>query len=276
VSIPFHPGAWLRLGAQSIRHARGLRGWEALWNSLRKPYGQLLRILSGGRGLPIKIGGYIMRVDPLVVNLNWETVEVEAYRAFGADVRPGDVVYDVGAHFGTYTLIALRKGGPQSRVVAYEPCDLTRRYLMRHLAWNRGTEQVIVRPLCCGAAGGRARFFYRPGVPEGINGLVEADGLEQTWVDVTTLDDEVAALDLIPAIIKIDVEGAELEVLKGAEGVLTAHGPRLFLSLHPGPLAKVGLSPHMITEWLVDRRYRCQYISEDQEIHVTAVPIRSL
>jgi FkbM family methyltransferase len=276
VSIPFHLGAWLRRGAQSIRHARGLRGCESLWNPLRKPYGQVLRILSGGRGLPLKIGGYTVRLDPLVANLNWETVEVEAYRAFAACVQPGDVVYDVGAHFGTYTLIALRKGGPRSRVVAYEPCELTRDYLMRHLFWNWGAEQVTVRPLCCGATRGRARFFYRPGVPEGINGLVEAGGLEATWIDVTTLDDEVATLNLIPAIIKIDVEGAELDVLKGAEGVLSAHRPRLFLSLHPGPLAKLGLTPGAIAEWLVDRRYRCQYISEDQEIHVMAVPFRSL
>src|SRR5207245_9331371 len=68
-----------------------------------------------------------------------------------------------------------------------------------------GSQQVIVRPLCGRATRGHARFFYRPGVPEGINGLVEAGGLEETWIDVTTLDDEVATLALIPAIIKTDV-----------------------------------------------------------------------
>src|ERR1700736_4433750 len=100
----FHAGAWLRHGAQGIRHAPGLRGWEPLWTRLRTPYGRLLRFFFGGTGLPIKIGGYTIRLDPSIVNLNGETVEVEAYRAFAADVQPGDVVYDVGAHFGTYTL----------------------------------------------------------------------------------------------------------------------------------------------------------------------------
>ena len=147
--------------------------------------------------------------------------------------------------------------------------------MRRHLAWNGAAEQVIVRPLCCGATRGRVRFFYRPGVPEGINGLVEAEGLVATWADVTTLDDEVATLDLIPAIIKIDVEGAELDVLKGAEAVLRAHKPRLFLSLHPGPLAKLGLTPGAIAEWLAGRHYRCRFIAEDQEIHVMAVPSTS-
>ena len=112
--MPFHAAAWLRHGAQAIRHAPVLRGWEPLWGRVRTPYGRLLRILSGRRGLPMQIGGYTIRLDPRFANLNWETVEVEAYRAFASDVRPGDVVYDVGAHFGTYTLIGLRKGGSTS------------------------------------------------------------------------------------------------------------------------------------------------------------------
>jgi FkbM family methyltransferase len=168
--------------------------------------------------------------------------------------------------------LSLLEGGSQTRVVAYEPCELTRQYLRQHLEWNGATKQVLVRAVCCGAQKGTAPFYIRPGVPEGINSFIKAEELEEISVDVTTLDDEVSELRLVPQIIKIDVEGAELEVLKGAEKVLRNCRPRLFISLHPNPLAKLGLVPHTIVDWLAERDYQCSIIAEDQELHVMAMP----
>jgi FkbM family methyltransferase len=265
-------GSALRKMAQRIRHAPGLKERTGAWNILRHPYGGVLSLLSGHNGLPLHIGGHIVRLNPIFANLNWETVEVESYRAFRTAVRPGDVVYDVGAHFGTYSIISVREGGSETRVVAYEPCELTRRYLMQHLKWNGAIGQVTVREVCCGAATGNASFYFRPGVPEGINGLVKTDGLAEVPVQVTTLDADVDELRLNPNIIKIDVEGAELEVLKGAERVLRTCRPRLFISLHPVPLATLGLEPSAIIDWLDTRNYRCHFIAEDQELHLMALP----
>jgi FkbM family methyltransferase len=267
-----NPAAMLRRSAQSIRHAPGLRRFDPIWEHLRAPYRRLLMRLAGQKGLPMTVGGQTMRLSPDVVNLNWETVEVEAYRAFAAAIAAGDVVYDVGAHFGTYTLIGVARGGADTRVVAYEPCELTRQYLMRHLRWNGAESQVLVRPVCCGNAVGPATFFHRPGRPEGINGLLPQEGLAPTQVRMTTLDREVDALKLVPALIKIDVEGAELEVLKGAAHVLDAHRPRVLISLHPRQLAQVGLDCETVLNWLRARRYRTDVVGEDQEVHVLARP----
>ena len=193
-----HPGAVLRRLGQSVRHAPLLQHCTGAWDSIRRPYGRTLALLAGHNGLPLKIGGQTLRLHPSIANLNWETVEVEAYRAFTAAVNPGDVIYDVGAHFGTYTILSLFRGGSQTRVVAYEPCELTRQYLKQHLEWNGVTGQVFVRPVCCGALKGTAPFYIRPGVPEGINSFVRAEELEEISVDVTTLDDEVGELRLVP------------------------------------------------------------------------------
>ncbi len=268
----FHPAAVLRRSAQSIRHAPGLRRFSGLWEQLRAPYRRVLERLSGDRGLPMIVGGQTMRLSPDVVNLNWETVEVESYRVFAAEIAPGDVIYDVGAHFGTYTLMGVARGGPETRVVAYEPCDLTRQYLMRHLRWNGADNQVLVRPVCCGRTFGSATFFHRPGRPEGINGLLPQDGLTPMTVRMTTIDREVAELRLVPALIKIDVEGAELEVLEGAAGVLDAHRPRVLLSLHPRQLAQAGMDCDTVLGWLRARRYHADIVGEDQEVHVLARP----
>jgi FkbM family methyltransferase len=271
-----HPAAVLRRSAQSIRHAPGLRRFGALWERLRVPYRRILIRLADRNGLPVTIGGQTMRLAPDVVNLNWETVEVESYRAFAEAIAPGDVIFDVGAHFGTYTLIGAARGGPDTLVVAYEPCDLTRQYLMRHLRWNGAERQVLVRPVCCGSASGSVAFFHRPGRPEGINGLLPHEDLVQTTVRQTTLDREVEELGLVPALIKIDVEGAELDVLKGAARVLDVHRPRVLVSLHPKRLAQVGADCETVLAWLRAHRYQADVVGEDQEIHVLARPISTL
>jgi len=89
---------------------------------------------------------------------------------------------------------------------------------------------------------------------------------------MTTIDHEVEELGLAPAIIKIDVEGTELDVLKGAAHVLDAHRPRVLISLHPRQLAQVGLDTDTVIAWVKDRRYQVDIVGRDQEVHVLARP----
>jgi FkbM family methyltransferase len=271
--MSLHPASVLRKSAQSIRHAPGLERLAPLWSRLRGPYRRWLARLTSDRGVPVTIGGHVIRLAPDVVSLNWETVEVEAYRTFADQIQPGAAVFDVGAHFGTYSIIAARVGGPSTRVIAYEPCDVTRRYLERHLQWNGADAQVTIRPVCCGRTSGEATFFITPDRPEGTNGLLPYERCVPTKVPVRTIDRDVERLGLVPSVIKIDVEGAELDVLAGAAGVLSTHRPRLLLSLHPQRLSQIGLTSAAVLNWLSARGYDCRMVSEDQEQHVLALPI---
>lgn len=210
-----------------------------------------------------------MRLAPDVVSLNWETVEVESYRTFARSIGSNDVVFDVGAHFGTYSMIAAWRS-PTVRVVAYEPSPLTRSYLSRHLQWNGLSDRVIVRDICCGAARGLTRFYAHPEQPEGINGLLPDDGLVETTMRCTTLDAEIDELGVVPTFVKIDVEGAELDVLGGASQLLARHTPRLLVSLHPRRLSMRGESIPDVMAWLRSREYAATIIDEDQEVHVLA------
>ncbi len=256
--------------AQTARHTRGLRLMNPLWNILHKPYLQILTALGSKNGIEVVVGDYPMRVHPAFATVSWETVEVKSYGAFARAVQADDVIYDVGAHIGTYTMTALLKAGFRGKVVAYEPCNLTREYLLQHLKWNGVAERAIVRDLCCGAISGTADFYCLPGRAEGMNGLVPVDGFEKVRVEVTTLDAEIARLELNPSIIKIDVEGAEWDVLKGAEQALRQYRPVLFLSFHPDALAKRDESVEAILDWLRRLGYRHEEIGRDHEIHVIA------
>lgn len=262
----------LRSMARRVRHAPGLNSLDGVWDSLRPLYSRVLEKLSGDKGVEIRIAECPVRLSPRFAGTGWESIESDSYDSFAAAIRPGDIVYDVGAHIGTYSILALRRSVPGGRVVAYEPVDLTREFLTLHLAWNDAEERAIVRPICCGASAAEARLYFREGEINGDSSLVARAGSDSRVVEVRTLDSEVAGLRLIPTIIKIDVEGWEFEVLKGAEGTLLRHCPVLFLSLHPRALAELHASPEMVQSWLLERGYTLRVIGVDHEIHLLAEP----
>jgi len=260
----------VRRVAQTLRHAPVLRSFTPMWTLLRAPYLGFMNRFGSASGISVTIGGTKIRLHPDFATQNWETVEYDSYRAFRELLRPGAVVYDVGAHIGTYTLIAAERVGLAGRVVAYEPHASTRRYLEQHLAWNGGTANTVIRDICLGASAGRATFYCVPDRAEGRNGLVPIDGFQQQAVQVTTLDLEVEALGLAPSVLKIDVEGAEWDVLRGAQQTLRNFHPRISLSLHPQALTKKGERPEDVLAWLGTLGYEARIVGRDHEIHVVA------
>jgi FkbM family methyltransferase len=144
---------------------------------------------------------------------------------FARTVRSGDVVYDLGANVGFYTLLAAKLAGPTGRVVAFEPVPRNLGYLRRHLALNQ-CENVSVVAAAVSDRSGTARF--RDGPAHTVGTLARDErGYD---VQVVALDDYCAAP--APRVIKIDVEGAEADVLRGAARVLREARPIVLLSTH--------------------------------------------
>ncbi len=260
----------IRVVAQKIRHTPGLRSCTSVWNLMRLPYARVLRTLARGQGISVRLAGHSLKLDPCFATQNWEATETECYRAFVAELRSGDVVYDVGAHLGTYAILAAQCSAPSGRVVAYEPMDGSREFLNLHLRLNGAGKRVIVRSFCCGSEPGMACLYHDATRAAGNSSLVPLSGSEQTNVKLVTLDSEVNELGLVPSVIKIDVEGWEWEVLKGARETLERHRPCLFLSLHPPALMQLGASAHAVLSWLEGLCYRWQIIAHDHEVHVLA------
>jgi FkbM family methyltransferase len=151
-------------------------------------------------------------------------------------LKPGMVFVDVGANDGYYTLFAAQQIGRTGRVLAVEPSTRERTNLERNIARN-GLGNVTVVPVALGAACGTAGLRLAQGAHSGHNTLgrfandgVHAESVEQ--VTVRALDDVVAEqkLDRID-IIKIDVEGAEANVIAGGKSVLRAMRPLILLEI---------------------------------------------
>jgi FkbM family methyltransferase len=144
-------------------------------------------------------------------------------------IRPGTVVYDIGAHVGYLTMVMARCVGPQGRVIAFEPLPLNCRYLRGHLRANR-LHNVALRQACVAECNGPVCFQAQGGsgrgrLQAGSGGVFEA----------VSLDEEIGAGRLLPPdLIKMDVEGAEVLALRGAIHTLRAHRPTLIVSVH-GP-----------------------------------------
>lgn len=166
-------------------------------------------------------------------------------------LQPGMEFVDVGAFLGYFTLAAAARVESRGRVWAFEPSAESRRLLERSVARNH-LGNVTVVPLALGGSPGVAALS-QPANPS-MARLVRTDLERLPRVEVTTLDGWCRDSGARPSVMKIDVEGAELEVLAGAAETLRRHRPSLVIEAHHGP--RVGASAVRLVEGLQESRYR--------------------
>lgn len=196
---------------------------------LRRAYENTLDALPGERLISVLPGGERVRLSARYRNLSWNPDE---YAAFRAAVRPGAVVLDVGANVGAYTLLFAQWVGPAGRVFAFEPAPDTRAGLERHLALNGVADRVEIVAAAAAATEALVPFAVDPF--GGASSLHVSPGATSViTVPAVTIDDFCAAKRITPDVVKIDVEGAELEVLRGGRRVVSREAAQVFVELHP-------------------------------------------
>ncbi len=154
--------------------------------------------------------------------------EVSVIERFGAAVRPGDTVLDVGAWIGVYALLASRIVGSTGRVYAFEPDPTARRSLNRNIRLNR-VKNVVVVPF---AVGDSDDGLF---LPEGELGTSRTQFAltGQARVPSTTLDAFCARGQFDPGVIKIDIEGGETRALSPeAAGTAIRRARIVFVEVH--------------------------------------------
>ena len=153
----------------------------------------------------------------------WSEAELRLLANF---VRPGDVVLDLGANIGTHTLAFARMVGPQGTVVALEPQRALFQILCANAAMNRLPN---VEALHAGA-GRAAGWMHVPPLDysqtENFGGVSLSEQQAGLRVATRAIDDlDLAACGLM----KIDVEGMELDAIAGAVGTIRRHRPVLYV-----------------------------------------------
>ena len=152
-----------------------------------------------------------------------------------AYVPAGAFVIDVGANIGFFTLRFADWVGPAGRVIALEPESVNFAEMQRRIAAKGLTSLVTARRAAADHTAGDVRLIVSRTNP-GDHQLGESG----TPVQAVTIDQLVEAEQRVPALIKIDVQGAELRVLSGAQAVMERYRPVLFVELGPAALANFG------------------------------------
>jgi FkbM family methyltransferase len=158
-------------------------------------------------------------------------VETPVQVALRRALRPGDVFFDVGANVGFFTILGARLVGPSGKVVAFEPHPANVEALRANVEAN-AFENVVVVPNAVTASSGERLLDIRSAT---LAKLVEdrSEPGAAELVPATSIDDFVSThADLIPDVLKIDVEGHEVEVLSGMRGTLTQHSPVIVCEMH--------------------------------------------
>jgi FkbM family methyltransferase len=274
---PLPPG-----DARGVRGGKFLRGLNRILPLGRK-YHPLLRALNGRHGLlatPFDKFGLLQPAawSKAVTSQLFSGIEIapefEVIKPVCRRLTSG-VLVDVGANIGAFTLL-LRSVSPLP-IIAYEPQPFLFKLLQWNMGFNRLTD-VDARNVACGARRGEVAFSI------GINGSIVCETAKTgktlplagpaalNWeqeaemtqggdavvnVPVTTLDEDLADVPSV-ALLKIDCEGFEYDVLQGAARIIQRHRPQLMLEVHPTQLENFGHSTEKVLD-LVARDYELEF-----------------
>jgi FkbM family methyltransferase len=244
-----HP---LEQAARRLRHAPALRKAAPFWDGVRPVYDRLVGLIAH-EGLERVMNG----TDPIRIHPRHRDVpecyEPEVWGRLMAMLRPGDTFVDVGAFIGLYAVAAARRVAPGGRVVAFEPEEGNARSLREHVALNGGGVDVVEAAV--GAQSGRVALAGRDSEVQ-VSYRPQVGG-----IPCVTLDEHFAGQRV--DVLKVDVEGFEDEVLRGARALLSdsARRPRaVFVEVHPFAWSRTGTTSAALLATLHGAGYEARHL----------------
>lgn len=241
----------------------GFAGPMRIMSSLLVPFSSQKRVrVQAG---PAK--GLLLEVDPRWEHQAWDgKYEPGALAEFLTLVGRGTLVFDVGGGIGYYALVAARAGAD---VITFEPDPGNAESLEKYAALNNLTNRIRIVRQAVFSHSGNVALVRSGGMSSHHNAKVESNPLTGTAFEVaaTTLDDFVGH-GTGPDLIKLDVEGAESDVFRGAEKVFRTHRPSVLCEVHDETNAA------FIRNWLNERRYSFRWIEPETAYprHFLALP----
>ena len=216
----------------------------------------------------VQVQGGIAKGLWMYLDLNWEVSYWIGMPERGVQdtlrglTAPGSVFYDVGGHVGFYSLGVAEHIGPSGKVFVFEADPENASRLNQHIARNGLLDRIRIIEKAVWSSSKEVSF--RRSKRDHTQGGIDAPGYtapfadgEKIVVKAVTLDAFVEAGHPPPDVVKIDVEGAEAEVLRGAERVFARARPALLCEVHH-PEAAVS-----VQNWLSARGYASGWLSGD-------------
>jgi FkbM family methyltransferase len=219
-----------------------------------------LDVVTFGRGVAREIGGETIRFPAKWSRYYEAEYEPETFRFFRENVKSGNTVLDIGGHIGLFAVVTARLVGPGGKVFSFEPTPFTRNVLQEVVDLNNCSDRVEVRPEAVSSSSGETTFFDTGNEISNANSLVRTTRSKvEIKVPLITVDDFAGARELTVNCLKIDVEGAELDVLMGARETFLRQRPVARLGLHPSFIEQNGQSLADIWNLLDEYMIRAEF-----------------
>lgn len=189
-------------------------------------------------------------------------------------LRPGMTVCDVGANIGEVTMAAARRVGSSGMVLAFEPAAHVHAQLLEHVELNQFGHVRVMKLGLSDRTGTATVYaagetFHDGSRNDGLGSLFPSDlrCARTEAIGVTTLDDYLATADVARLdLLKIDVEGSELPVLKGAADTLKRFRPHIIIEVQRETANQAGYEPEEILRFLGRIGYRFYTIGRKAQL----------
>ncbi len=200
----------------------------------------------------------------LLLSKKWEEYERSL---FSKSIKSGDTVIDIGAHIGTYTLIAAQKVGPKGKVYAFEPLLKNFELLKKNVETN-GYQNVVLINKAVSNKSGTSKLFLSNEDNYGDQRIYASqDNRKSLTIKTTTLDEFFKDKNKKINVIKMDIQGSEVLALKGATKLLKYNKNfKLFTELWPKALLEAGSSAVEYLNLLKSNKFSMYEIDGQKEI----------
>jgi FkbM family methyltransferase len=221
---------------------------------------KVINLLTGGKGLTKKIHGIPVRLPTRYINYFPADYEKENFDFLKSHLGKGDIVLDIGAHIGLFSVIAARITGNEGKIYAFEPSGDTYGLLEKTVAIN--SLAGIIEPVkgAVGMDSGFITFYESKVVGDNSNSLVSYKTdreLQAVQVKLYSIDGFVKQHNITSLkFIKIDVEGAEYDAIRGAKETLRSLKPVCTLGIHPDAIAAKGDNLGQIYDFIMMNNYK--------------------
>lgn len=212
---------------------------------------------------------YLDPLDSLALATTGGNFEKYTREIFEDSVKEGNIVLDLGAHLGYYTLIAARKVGPRGKVFAFEPAPINLDFLKKNVDANNYSQRVTIVPKAISDAGGSGKLFletldstmgYRmgraPDDPAVKSVVVETISLDEFFIDYKEPI----------SVIKMDIEGMEFKALRGMQKLLSKNkNIKIISEFDSRKLVLCGTDPIKYLRALKDLAFELTEINEKEK-----------
>jgi FkbM family methyltransferase len=200
-------------------------------------------------------------IEPRYEGGHYGTHEPPVQKLLAAHLKLGSCFYDIGAHTGFFSILAAALVGSDGSVVAVEPDRRNAVLLRETIGRNSLSSKVVVVEQALSSFEGTCDFVSAVSGPNSNTGMSKIVGRESSGsseVSCTRMD-RLAEGFTAPNMIKIDVEGAESDVLKGAVRIFESVRPLLICEVHDA------INEEFVTSWLEGKKYRTQWLGSSTQ-----------